>query len=241
MQKVLKKKNRKHCCNVLPDWQTAEVQLSSPVRRSWTRRRKLSLSWLSFVSSGSFPHTPNPILSWTLTLVLKGFLNRSHPGPCPLTESAEDIYWLDYSFYIMSSFSRINRLIIMENPHRILKCADILNGCCFLPWWGVYFAWTCPAHSCGTAGTDGAGCVMEGWCSDWEVGGCTVEAQSAFALGVCARLSLLAFWTGKAASAAEGRHSSHKLNFKKERKKMMKTAAVKKKKVGINLLCTLNV
>lgn len=117
----------------------------------------------------------------------------------------------------------------MENPHRILKCADILNGCCFLPWWGVYFAWTCPAHSCGTAGTDGAGCVMEGWCSDWEVGGCTVEAQSAFALGVCARLSLLPFWTGKAASAAEGCHSSHKLDFKKERKKMMKTAAVKEK------------
>lgn len=75
----------------MPDWQTAEVQLGSPVRRLWTRCRKRSLSWLSFVSSGSFPHTASQIRSWTLTLVLKGFRNQPHPDTCPLTESAESI------------------------------------------------------------------------------------------------------------------------------------------------------
>lgn len=48
-----------------------------------------------------------------------------------------------------------------------------------------------------------------------------------FAPGVCERLSVLLFWTGKAASAVEGRHSSHKLVFKKERKRMIKPAGVK--------------
>lgn len=119
-------------------------------------------------------------------------------------------------------FSTINKLIIMEKIF-------ILYGCCFLPWWVVHFAWTCPAHSCSTAGTDGAGSVMNGWCSNREVCGCTGEAQSAFAPRVCATLSLLLFCTGKAASAAEGRHSHHRLVFKIREKENDKDGCTQKK------------
>lgn len=57
-----------------------------------------------------------------------------------------------------------------------------------------------------------------------------MEAQSAFAPGVCARLSLLPFWTGKDASAAEGRHSSHELVFKMREKENDKDGFSQRKK-----------
>lgn len=236
----------------MPDWQTAEVQSSSPVRRLWTRCRKRSLSWLSFVSSGNFPHTANQIRSWTLTLVLKRFRNWPHPDTCPPTESAESIdifkahrrgcmsIRFQFLFNVCLTYFQCNELS-SKKPDRAFECADIFNGGCFVPWWVVYFAWTCPAHPFGTAGTDGAGCVMDGWCSEREAGGCTVEAQSVFAPGVCARWSLLPFWTCKAASAAEEHHSSHKLFFVKKRERKRWRRLQSKKNLEMNLLCMWNV
>lgn len=43
---------------------------------------------------------------------------------------------------------------------------DMLNACHLLPWSGVYFVWISPAHSCGTDGADGNGCVSDGWHAD---------------------------------------------------------------------------